>query len=563
MLGRAAKSRPSAGRPPARIRTAPVTILGVSGLLLGLLLPFIGKAFNIDDPLFLWAARHIQTHPADPYGFTVNWYGTEMPMASVTKNPPLVPYYIAVVASVFGWSEASLHLAFLLPTFAVAIGALLLAGRLCTRPLLAVLAGLLTPVFLVSSLTVMSDVPMLAFWVFAVHSWMVGLERHSHGVLAVAAVLIAASALAKYFGMTLIPLVLVYTVAKQRRIGWPLLYIVIPVGTLIWYQWATHQLYGRGLLFDAAEYATAMPNAFGRLSLAKAWVACAFTGGCVATVLCFARQLWSRRAIFLAGLLALAVTCVVASNTTWGAFPLPKDAAARWVLALQLGIWGTAGISLLALALLDLRDRRDAEAGLLFLWTIGTFLFAAFINWSTNGRSVLPMVIPAGILIARRIEGRTAARKETLAAVGIPLAAATLLAVAVTWSDYRLARAARQGAMTIHEKYRSHAGTLWFEGHWGFQYYMQGLGGRPIDVRDPRLTPGDLVAEPTVNSNLLALPSEWTAVREIIPVPSSAWLSTMDLRTGAGFYADAFGPLPFAFGTDGVEKFTIYEVHTP
>ena len=54
----------------------------------GSLLPFIDKAFHIDDPLFLWTARQIQNRPLDFYRFNVNWYWSEMPMASVTKNPP-------------------------------------------------------------------------------------------------------------------------------------------------------------------------------------------------------------------------------------------------------------------------------------------------------------------------------------------------------------------------------------------------------------------------------------------------------------------------------------------
>ncbi len=38
-------------------------------VVLAVLAPFLAKPFNIDDPLFLWTARQIQAHPADPYGF--------------------------------------------------------------------------------------------------------------------------------------------------------------------------------------------------------------------------------------------------------------------------------------------------------------------------------------------------------------------------------------------------------------------------------------------------------------------------------------------------------------
>ena len=53
------------------------------------LAPFLNKAFHIDDPLFLWMAQQISTHPADPYAFAVNWYTTTEPMFSIMQNPPL------------------------------------------------------------------------------------------------------------------------------------------------------------------------------------------------------------------------------------------------------------------------------------------------------------------------------------------------------------------------------------------------------------------------------------------------------------------------------------------
>jgi len=44
------------------------------------LAPFLHKAFDIDDPLFLWMAQQIAKHPFDPYGFEVNWAGFRQPM---------------------------------------------------------------------------------------------------------------------------------------------------------------------------------------------------------------------------------------------------------------------------------------------------------------------------------------------------------------------------------------------------------------------------------------------------------------------------------------------------
>src|SRR5207248_11436863 len=117
------------------------------------LAPFLNKAFHIDDPLFLWIAQQVSQHPADPYGFSVNWYGSAMPMFSVMQNPPLNAYYMALAASFFGWSELAMHGAFLFPAVVAVLGTFFLAQRLSDSPLLGALLMLFTPIFLVSATT--------------------------------------------------------------------------------------------------------------------------------------------------------------------------------------------------------------------------------------------------------------------------------------------------------------------------------------------------------------------------------------------------------------------------
>ena len=103
---------------------SPLKSYGVLPLLLCFFasVPFIETAFHIDDPLFLWTAKQIVHHPADPYGFKVLWYTTEQPMFDVTKNPPLSSYYGAAVGKIAGWSEPAFHLAFILPAPGIVLG---------------------------------------------------------------------------------------------------------------------------------------------------------------------------------------------------------------------------------------------------------------------------------------------------------------------------------------------------------------------------------------------------------------------------------------------------------
>src|SRR5882724_810491 len=189
----------------------PAWLLTVATVLV--LLPFAGKPFNIDDPLFIWVAQHIRSHPMNPYGFSVNWYSYDWPLWNITKNPPLACYYLAAVGSVFGWSEWVLHGSLLLPAIAVVLGTHRLANHFSQRPLLAATLALFTPVFLVSATTVMCDVLMLAFWVWALVFWIEATERKRPGYFALAAMLMTLAALTKYFGACLLPLVIAWSAA--------------------------------------------------------------------------------------------------------------------------------------------------------------------------------------------------------------------------------------------------------------------------------------------------------------------------------------------------------------
>src|SRR5829696_2968209 len=99
-------------------------------LCVAALLPFLNKAYHIDDPLFLWTAQQIMQNPLDFYGFQVNWQGFDEPMWAEMKNPPGVAYYMALVGSVAGFAEWVMHLAFIPFATAVVAGTYLLARQL-------------------------------------------------------------------------------------------------------------------------------------------------------------------------------------------------------------------------------------------------------------------------------------------------------------------------------------------------------------------------------------------------------------------------------------------------
>jgi 4-amino-4-deoxy-L-arabinose transferase-like glycosyltransferase len=533
------------------------TLLSVA--VVACLLPFSGKAFNVDDTLFIYVARQITQHPLDPYGFKVNWFLDAVPMAHETKNPPLAAYYIALAASLVGWSERALHFAFLLPALAVVLGTYRLAQRFTHSALLAAAATLVAPAFLVSANSVMCDTMMLALWLWAIIFWVEGLDPPKAHYLALSALLITLCALTKYFGMALIPLLAVYSLARQRRLGNWAWYLLFPILALTGYQRWTKAVYGLRMISEAAHMSAGVRQARQSSALAKALVDLSFVGGCALPALTFAPVIWPRWKILgvcvvsgIAGLL------VCSGRIGLGEMLWPFDFYQHWFLAgIQLTLFVAAGISVMALAAADMWRYKDADSLLLMLWVFGTFVFTGFLNWAINARSVLPLIPATGILLARRADTLWATSiRWRPAMLAIPLAVAGAVSLGLTWADTELANSARTAAALIEQKTRNQPGTVWFLGHWGFQYYMESFGARPVAVDDPPHKPGDFLA--TAGDRLLfEVRPEFVASREAIEIPMLLGITTAQAKLGAGFYSSDLGPLPFAVGPVLPERYEL------
>jgi hypothetical protein len=533
----------------------------LAAAVLACLVPFSGKPFNIDDTLFIYEARQIAQHPLDPFGFKVNWYLDAIPMAYETRNPPLASYYSAAAAVFVGWSERALHLAFLLPALATIWGTYRVAQRLTNSPLLAAMATLLTPGFLVSANSVMCDTMALALWLWAIIFWVEGFEPQRPRYLAVSVVLITLCALTKYFGIALIPLLAVYSLARQRRLGSWAWYLLVPILALTGYQHWTKAVYGLRMITFAAHIATGVRQARHASTLANALVDLGFVGGCALPALTFAPFIWQRKKIFAVCVLsALAGILISTGRISLGETLGPSDFYRHWFLVgVQLTLFIAAGFSVMALAAADTWKRRDADSLLLMLWVFGTFVFTGFVNWTINARSVLPLIPAVGILLARRVDALRAPsmrwrwRPATLA---IPLVLAGTVSLWLTWADMDLANSARTAATLIEQKTRNQPGTVWFMGHWGFQYYMESSGARAVAVNDPPHRPGDYLAV-AESARLFEMRPEFVTSRDVIEIPMRLGITTAQNQLGAGFYSADTGPLPFAIGPVPPERYEL------
>jgi hypothetical protein len=524
------------------------------------LLPFVNKAFHVDDPLFLWTAQQIQKHPLDFYGFPVHWYDTEMPMAEVTKNPPLASYYLAGIASITGYNEIGLHLGFIPIAIAAAAGTFYLSRRLGSKPVPATLIAVLTPVFLVSGTTLMCDMMLLAFWVWALFFWLRGIDAGKKTDLLLSMVLVCLAIMTKYFGITLLALLGVYAFAKKPKSREWLPYLLIPLAVMLLYQWLTAALYGKGLLYDAFTYVTEFKDVVRPVSSHQTLIALAFTGGCLLPVLFFSPFIWSAKILRVGFITPFVIAVILYFSATIGVMNVHDKEGTRWDLIISVSLMAATGISLLGAAWDEFRRNKGPDTLMLLLWILGTFFFAGFMNWTINARSLLPMVPAAGILIARRIEKTQSCKRWGTLRYMVPLILSLMIAMAVAWADYAVADKARTAARISHNEYANDH-KIWFEGHWGFQYYMQQYGHKPVDMKKRDISAGDMIVVPLNNINIIPLRDDLISLKKVLRLPSCQWLATMQKNIGAGFYSHYCGPVPFLFGNIPPETYYLFEVN--
>ena len=530
----------------------PFVVIGI--ILVACLGPFVNKAIETDDALFVWTAEWIQKHPLDFFGCMVNWWASAVPMWVANWNPPLMSYFLAGVASLFGWHEIVLHLACLAVALSAAAGIYSLAKMWCERPLLATVVAIFTPAFLVSSTTLMCDVLMLTFWIWAVVLWERALtcSEQRRWQFVGAGALAGLAVLTKYSAVTLLPLLPVLAVLRTRKLGWWLAGLAVPLMMVAGFEWITAGMYGRGLLSAASYHAQTFRFGFPGGWKARGIIGLAFAGGSLLPLLFFAPWLWRWRTLLTGSVTIFAIL----PGMFWLGGDLGlihpwenPEVMKHWDFRLQVVLLTAGGLHLLLLTAVETWQRRNIISLTLGLWIASGLFFAMVLNWTVSARSFLPIVPAAVILLVRRL----GAIRRNAAADGWllwPLVPSAAIALGLVMADYELANSARTTAEQITAKYKSAVHQMWFEGHEGFQYYMERLGGLPVDVERSLLLPGDIVVVSWLSGNYVVLPPGSVEPVEIFAPRPYSWLNLKAgyAHSAAGFYTSDWGPVPFALG---------------
>jgi len=538
--------------------------LAIVALALLAWLPFINQAFTIDDTNFLALAAHARPRPLDLYDFSINWRGEEERAFDILANPPLVPWYLALVSTIARGREWVFHLSFWPFLVLTLAGAYRLGRRfaLTQDPSWTMLWTAVAPGLVVAAHTVMPDLPLLACYVLGLALTIDAFDQDRPAFAVGGGLLAGCSAVCRYSGMTVIPLLLLYALlnrVRPRTAAPGILAASMPIAA---WTLASYKLYGSVHWMAMASFEGQGGFNPGELIHTTVYQISSLTLAIVLApllVLLFDREL--RRSV--AGYAAAVVIAVAIGLKLEPWLPLRMTATAAVLLAVGIA-GGSVTAVLIARTILRAQQARvwsargGPEADDLFLscWVLGILTFNLFLRFGAV-RYILPALVPAVLLFQRAHRSSTRSRRGWWLATTVSLALAVLLSI----SDGQFAGLYRTYAATLPAA----AQQRWFTGHWGFQYYMEGTGARALSSASP-IRPGDEIVTST-NPWPQAVPREvrleQVARTEIAGLPG---LRTLTYGGDGFFYADwvARGDpivfLPYGISGEPLEVLTRWKV---
>jgi hypothetical protein len=514
-----------------------------------LLLPFLDKAFNIDDPFFLEYARVLLSRPLQPFGLTFFFNGG--PTAVFLQPQPLGwSFLLAVARSLFGESELWLHL--LNVGFALlGLHALReIAERLGVSAPAACWLFAGSSAFLCLGSTIMPYLAWSALSLAALARMMRGVDEGRTADLIAAGLLGAAAVLCCFAGAVVIGLLAAYPLLSGRASRKAMVAPAIGVAAIVACDlWSVATVGSPHFLFTLSRWSTdlGLGEALDRGSNEVAFLGSQLP---VLGLPLVAIVLGRKRGpgIAIAALVAALALCLATPETN------PMARSLLWVWP-GLAVLADGLLLLAAGARLRARETptpEDAKRALLGLWLlVGTFATIRYVNRSAK-YMLLPL--PAALLLTldalQGLAGRRARIGRWALVVSLPLS--LVLAEAVALSDYRFADVARTFFAEQYRPLAPSSGTAYFDGEWGMRYYAERAG--VPQYRSQELRRGDRLLYSSLQGRHVLEPCPGFPLDQCSPVP---WLRTVAtpnvgypgpfavLGDSAGFWSDHFGPYSY------------------
>jgi hypothetical protein len=519
-------------------------------------MPFLNRAYFVDDSYFVEIASWLKDHPTQPYHFRADDAGPqnrgwEEDGFVRMVNPLFHHYYLALLLKAEGDEAGSaghewfLRLGCVLLSCFAALFIFGLARRFTAYPLWATLLVLVTPAFWLTSHSLLIDSTAGFLFVGALYFYIRSTETDSAGLSLASGVFMGAAFLTKYPTLLLIPLTLVWALFRWKKLSrrWifflPMLIGLMMLGA---YQMWTAELYGRPHILAASAR---MVSVFG---WPKLLVFLVFYSGTLILPLIAWGAVGIKRAALYLGLVA-GLTYFFASAV--GGFELSQ--------AVLMGFWTVSTVLFLMAFVLERGAWVYPRDYFVFAWIVGFFLMM-FVVMGWVAARYYTIVVPATAFLAvRLIEIKWPHR--AVAVFKALFVFVFLCGAALAYADYRQANTMRRVAVELKENGFSGGERHFFLGDSFISSYLKHDGWVPC-FPQTELKAGDWVLAREITMPLIWFYRKPLELKEIahFEYPTVFPVKVMHFRGSAGFYASIWGALPFTFYQGPWERFKLYEV---
>jgi hypothetical protein len=165
---------------------------------------------------------------------------------------------------------------------------------------------------------------------------------------------------------------------------------------------------------------------------------------------------------------------------------------------------------------------------------------------------------PAAAILLASALGELRDRSRRAATVAI-VATGIGLGLLIVKADADLAGLGRVAARDLIAPNVASGHRVWFDGHWGFQWYAEKAGASCLTATPPRPSRGDLaVSSFRTGGGVNALFPGRTLIKSVEGASSGGRI--MSFALGAGFYGTAWGYLPWARGDDILDRYDLWRL---
>ncbi len=551
-----------------------------TGLLIFLLplflaLPFLNRAYFVDDHYFVEIATWLKSHPSLPYHFHADDAGLQNRGWEENGfvrmvNPLAHHYYLAGLMKLWDIGHSGkpapewfLRLGCVLLSCGSAWFLFQLARRWTYHPFLTTVLILLTPAFWLSSYSLLIDPTMVFFALAGLFFVIQSIELDSVWRGCVGGVFLGLAILSKYPALLMLPVCAVWIALNApdlkrtwRNAG----VLLIPLAFLFAYSLYTAHLYGRPHILAASErmvHVAAWPKIFSLLVF--------FSGSLLVPLAIWPLAAPRMRAV--CALIGVALFALLASSTG-GFTPLQAIFLAVW-LATSLVFFGELALRAVQAmlpfintysygGLLHFLHENRHDVFLTFWITGFMWMMMAVMGWVAARYYCL--VVPAVVFILVRLIERRWPAQATKAFCG----AAVFLFVmsgALAYADMKQAEPARTMGARLLANGIAGGERHFYLGDSFTMSYLKEYGWTP-SFPDTEFKPGDLVLSKDVTMPLVWFFQKHLQGRLVATYdfPSDFPLKVMDYDGSAGFYASVWGALPFTWSWGPWERFRLIEI---